>query len=212
MNKFSLLSAAVLALSAGAVSAADIVLSNNGSNFLGTTDNGGLFSGQGISGRGIGGEIGIGETLVMNLAASATIKSFSLGLLYDGPEFGDVNEKAQITFFNGASSLGAWTFTALDMASGAWTGLGTVSNVSPAKQPGGSGVWTVSGLNLANVTKIEFTALQGLCGTAGGACNNQSDFLVTNVTAVPEPGTYALLVAGLATVGFVARRRRQNAD
>lgn len=34
---------------------------------------------------------------------------------------------------------------------------------------------------------------------------NSQDFLVT--TAVPEPSTYALLIAGLAGIGFVARRR-----
>lgn len=30
------------------------------------------------------------------------------------------------------------------------------------------------------------------------------------VTAVPEPGTYAMLLAGLGVVGFVARRRQQR--
>lgn len=34
------------------------------------------------------------------------------------------------------------------------------------------------------------------------------DNVVLTVTAVPEPGTYALLLSGLAAVGFVARRRQ----
>ena len=29
------------------------------------------------------------------------------------------------------------------------------------------------------------------------------------VTAVPEPGTYAMILAGLGAMGFIARRRRQ---
>jgi hypothetical protein len=33
---------------------------------------------------------------------------------------------------------------------------------------------------------------------------------VTTVPAIPEPSTYALLLAGLGVVGFLGRRRRQD--
>ena len=42
-----------------------------------------------------------------------------------------------------------------------------------------------------------------ITGTSGG-----SYLLSSALTAVPEPGTYALLFAGLGVMGFVARRRR----
>lgn len=38
--------------------------------------------------------------------------------------------------------------------------------------------------------------------------SSQQAFEFSNVTAVPEPGTYAMLLSGLMAVGFVARRRR----
>jgi len=204
----SIAAAVTLVLATGAANA-NITLSDNGSNFLGVTDNGGAHSAQSITGRGKTGEISIGETLVMNLGGSYTIGSFQLGLLYDGPEFNDVNEVAQVSFFDGVNSLGVFTLTATGTTTGDWTGAGMLSILSPAAQPG-SGHWRVDGLNIANVSKIEFMALEGLCGTAGGKCNNQSDFIVTNVTAVPEPGTVAMLLAGLAMLGFMARRRERQ--
>ena len=37
---------------------------------------------------------------------------------------------------------------------------------------------------------------------------NANAFEASNVTAIPEPGTYAMLLAGLGVIGFVANRRR----
>jgi hypothetical protein len=43
----------------------------------------------------------------------------------------------------------------------------------------------------------------------GAACVRGSADFTGNVAAIPEPGTYALMIAGLGVVGFVARRRKQ---
>ena len=51
----------------------------------------------------------------------------------------------------------------------------------------------------------------GNTGMAGDLVLLQSDEFQDMVIAVPEPSTYALLLAGLAGVGFVAGRRQKRA-
>ena len=52
--------------------------------------------------------------------------------------------------------------------------------------------------SFATATRIEITSLKGSLG-------------FDNVTAVPEPSTYAMLLAGLGMMGVIARRRSRRA-
>jgi hypothetical protein len=54
---------------------------------------------------------------------------------------------------------------------------------------------------LTGTTRLTFSAL-GTSNSYGGSLDNVS------VTAVPEPETYALMLAGLGLIGVVARRRK----
>ena len=68
---------------------------------------------------------------------------------------------------------------------------------------------TISGLSGATNAAIAFRYFV----TSGGPTGNNSDYIgidTVSITPVPEPGTYAMLLAGLAALGGIAARRRAN--
>src|SRR5262245_55287461 len=120
------------------------------------------FTGVGVSGLPTTDEIDIGESITGTRATPFNVDSITLGVLFDGPEFNDVNEVAQISI-NGVPSF-TLTATFLNAAclNAVLSGPGTVTNLSPATPTGGA-VWLLTGLNLTNVTSISFTPLTGVC-------------------------------------------------
>lgn len=175
----------------------------------------GSISGLGVTGGRTGDEIDTNETITMSWIAGLNITSFSVGLLFNGPEYGDWAEVAMVTAWNGQQQVGTGLLkvdaTNNTLATFTGTGFGTVTNLAPAVEGSGAG-WKVDNpFGNANVTRLVFTAVDStVCGTTS-RCTNQSDYVLSSVTAVPEPGAYALALAGFGVLGFMARRRRSTA-
>lgn len=186
------------------------------------------YTGVGVQGGASGNEIDIGQSInasftnaLTNKDAGIFITGFRLGALFDGPEFGDVNEKARITATYFDNSVHSFTFTAVGEKKGVWSALSpadsfmalstSYKNVSEAEL-GEGGVWDITNPFGNNRIKgLSFTALTGACGVISSrcGCNNQSDYTLISISAVPEPETYAMMLVGLGLMGFAARRNKQ---
>jgi hypothetical protein len=177
------------------------------------------FLGIGVSGH-TKGEIDLGESIKASWGTPQLLTSFSVSFLYNGPEFGDVNEVAKVSLTGAHGIYG--TLTAISDTQAKWqlfsasnVALGSasfISAISPA-EAGGAGVWTVNnpfGSYLG--TGVKFSALPGACRV--GACYDQSDYAFSSLTTaapIPEPSSYIMLAAGLVAVGgLMLGRRRRN--
>ena len=135
---------------------------------------------SGVSARPVG---STGNYWSIQGGQSGTV-SFATPLSYYGFLWGSPDALGwnSVTFYNGSESLGTFSGT-LVAASNAW---------------GNSGYFNVSTTDGSKITSISFTA-------------NQNAFETDNhsfITAVPEPETYVLMLAGLGLLGVMARRKK----
>lgn len=116
-------------------------------------------------------------------------------------DFSGLNAGTLVSFLMGSTTAGeGWTVFGTNTAGcGATVGCGThiVSGT-------GDGVWT--SLGVPAFTYYDFYAT----GTSGG---NASNVLLgeLNLSAVPEPATWAMMLIGFGAIGFAARRGRKAA-
>jgi len=157
-----------------------------------------------------GGEIDIGEAVGVNLGAAMTVTTIQLLFLYNGPEYNDRAEIAQITADNNTYTLSLGGL--LDDTSGVWSGTGSVSKCGTTLGSG-TGCFLLTNPFASPVQFLRFTASSGNAPFSGPGTNN-SDYAIGRITAerkpVPEPGTLALFAMGL--LGLAAARRRRPVE
>lgn len=155
---------------------------------------------------------GNSELLRVTLADASYVHDLTLGLLFDGPEYGDYLERAnfRVRFADGSS--GQYTLAALfggGYNTALWGGGGNW--VSSGLWNGGAGLWVNSDPFAGRaVRSFDMFAPPGSCGVSSG-CWDQSDFVFRSMrtTSVPEPGTLALFAVALAGLALARRRRSQ---
>jgi hypothetical protein len=179
----------------------DIVVTASGTlNLTALTDSLGNFVASAPGLADFGGDLGTSQGLVLGSPLSAyTLRS---GPDFTGPAYpffgAERPAQTQLAFSNAAGDLISLGYSATPDRVGIAV-ANTYVNGAPLSA---SGTWT--GLDLA---RLGVTAGSTYTWTWGADAT--SDFLTVNVTAIPEPSTAILMLAGLALVGLGARRFRR---
>ena len=98
---------------------------------------------------------------------------------------------------------------------------GTITTATfdvPSNVDNGFGYWSLTAAPIminGGVTQVKFTAVNNIYAWASVNGFSQiqktaADLKIETVTAVPEPETYVMMLAGLGALGFLAGRRRQD--
>lgn len=122
-----------------------------------------------------------------------------------------------ITFTVGASviSLGGQAVWEIDTAAGTGPRLTGVNidifnNATNALVTSDSFTGTLGGFAVSTFSSAIGPGVYRMVATGTGVRDSVLDATLTFAGVVPEPGTYALMLAGLGVVGLMARRRRRS--
>jgi hypothetical protein len=179
-------------------------------------------------------KVAIAATVVLGLQVSAHARSFELGTVVGTKTFeattatGTFNDL--YTFTSGLTApaglaatsvsfdiYGA-TVTGATLYAGTYTNVADLASAVSISAPtqiisSNSGSATITTLASSANLVMNGTYTYQITGNSIGAAGYTGIIALTNlptVPAVPEPETYAMLLAGLGMMGMIARRRQKN--